>query len=335
LPLQPENLIGNPDRPDSQVAALLAAALRRVRVTDSMQYCYMPAGDWETDATPAAYKPKDAVSFHILAGGSCWLDMDGQRTILDEGDIAAFPFGTPHRIGAGEGGPEIDPGGSLPPGPWPETPILRFGGNERVVRILCGYVRCEALTFAPFRQALPTCIIVNAAGSGNWLAGIVAQIVAEVDAPQDGGKAILERLTELALVEVLRRQLLSEPHGTTWWLAAIRDPMLGRCLGLLHGSPAERWTLDRLAREAGASRSVIAARFAARLGTTPITYLRDWRLLLARERLTGGDAPIAELAIEAGYASEAAFTRAFTRANGCPPAAYRKQSREHEVSAVA
>lgn len=80
-----------------------------------MQYCYMPAGDWQTDATPAAYKPKDAVSFHILAGGSCWLDFDGQRTTLHEGDIAAFPFGTPHRIGAGEGGPDIDPNGHCSP----------------------------------------------------------------------------------------------------------------------------------------------------------------------------------------------------------------------------
>ena len=325
MPLRPENLIANPDRPFQHVAALLATALRRVRITDSMQYCYMPAGDWETDATPAAYKPKDAISFHILAGGSCWLDMGGQRTILREGDIAAFPFGTPHRIGAGQGGPEIDPGGALPPGPWPETPILRFGGNERVVRILCGYVRCEALTFAPLRQALPACILVNAAGTGDWLAGIIAQIVAEVDAPQDGGKAILERLTEVALVEVLRRQLLAEPDGSTGWLAAIRDPVVGRCLGLLHGDPAQPWTLQRLAREAGASRSVIAARFAARLGMTPIAYLRDWRLLLARERLICGNTPIVELALEAGYASEASFNRAFARANGCPPAAYRKQ----------
>ena len=220
----------------------------------------------------------------------------------------------------------------MPPAPWAETPVLRFGGSERVVRILCGYVRCEALTFAPFRQALPACILVNAAGGGDWLAGIVAQIVAEVDAPQDGGKAILERLTELALVDVLRRQLLGEPRGTTGWLAAIRDPILGRCLGLLHGDPAQPWTLESLVRQAGASRSVIAARFAARLGTTPIAYLRDWRLLLARERLIDGNAPIVELALDAGYSSEAAFTRAFARATGCPPAAYRKQGRAVGVS---
>jgi len=323
----PESLIGNPDEAGAHVASLLATALRRVRITDSMQYCYIPAGDWQTDATPAAYKPKDAVSFHILAGGCCWLDMAGRRTTLKEGDIAAFPFGTPHRIGAGDDGAEIDPGGALPPSPWRETPILRYGGNDRIVRILCGYVRCEALSFAPFRNALPEFIHVKTAGGDDWLAGILSQIVAEVDAPRGGGSAVLERLTELALLEVLRRQLHQEQPEAIGWLAAIRDPVVGRCLGLLHSDPARHWTLDKLAKEVGASRSVIGERFAARLGITPIAYLRDWRLLLARERLTEENVPIASLAIDAGYASEAAFNRAFARANGCPPAAYRNQRR--------
>ena len=47
-----------------------------------MQYCYMPAGDWETDATPAAYKPKDAVSFHILAGVADGADVDQARNLV-------------------------------------------------------------------------------------------------------------------------------------------------------------------------------------------------------------------------------------------------------------
>lgn len=323
LAARPESLIATPDLPPEPVAALLATALRRVRITDSMQYCYMPSGDWETDATPAAWKPHDAVSFHILAEGTCWLEMGGQRRTLRAGDIAAFPFGTPHRIGAGAGGPEIDPGGALPPGPWRETPVLRFGGGERVVRILCGYVRCEALSFGPFRAALPELVLVATAGGDDWLAPIVARIVAEVDAPQGGGTAILERLTELALIEVLRRQLLAEPRGTTGWLSAIRDPVVGRCLGLMHADPARPWTVALLTREAGASRSVIAARFAARLGRTPMSYLRDWRLLLARERLARADVSIGALAEESGYGSEAAFCRAFARATGCPPGAYR------------
>lgn len=316
-----EGLTENPNM--TSLGSLLAIALRRVRITDSMQYCYMPSGDWETDATPAPYKPKDAIGFHILAGGTCWLDIEGKRTTLQEGDIAAFPFGTPHRIGAGTEGPEIDPGGALPPPPWLETPILRFGGSDRVVRILCGYVRCEVMHFAPFRQALPEFIHVGTACDRDWLAGIVTQIVREVDAPRGGGTAMLERLTEIALLEVLRRQLLQEDSRGIGWLAAIRDPVIGRCLQLIHSDPMRPWVLDTLAREAGASRSVVSDRFAAMLGTGPIKYVRDWRLFLAREQLAQDDASIATVATQAGYSSEAAFSRAFARANGSPPAAYR------------
>jgi AraC-like DNA-binding protein len=134
---------------------------------------------------------------------------------------------------------------------------------------------------------------------------------------------MLERLTEIALLEVLRRQLLQEDGRGIGWLAAVRDPVIGRCLQLIHSDPMRPWALDTLAREAGASRSVISDRFAATLGTGPIKYVRDWRLFLARERLVQSDASIVALATEAGYASETAFNRAFARANGLPPAAYR------------
>jgi len=288
-----------------------------------MQYCYMPSGDWETDATPASYKPKDSIGFHILAGGACWLEIGNERTTLRQGDIAAFPFGTPHRIGAGAGGPEIDPGGALPSPPWIETPILRFGTADRVVRMLCGYVRCEAMHFAPFRRALPEFIHVSTDAPGDWLAGIVAQIVHEVDAPRGGGTAVLERLTEIALLEVLRRQLLKKTSSGSGWLSAIRDPIVGRCLRLIHDDPARSWTLGVLARAAGASRSVVSERFAKSLEIAPIAYLREWRLFLARERLVQSDVSIAVIAVDAGYATEAAFNRAFTRANGVPPASFR------------
>lgn len=326
MAVRPKALIAKPGEGEAALAALLALALQRVRITDSMQYCFMPSGNWVTDAAPAPYKPKDAIGFHILAGGSCWIEIGGVRTVLEEGDITAFPFGTPHQLGAGTDGPEIDPGGALTPPPWPETPILRFGAGERVVRMLCGYVRCEAMHFAPFRQSLPEFIHVATARNDDWLAGIVAQIVREVDAPRGGGPAMLERLSEIALLEVLRRQLLCGDAGFRGWLAAIRDPVVGRCLRLFHDDPRRPWTIAELARAAGASRSVIAERFAAVLGTAPIAYLRDWRLFLARERLVESNAAIAVLALEAGYASEAAFSRAFARANGLPPAAYRGQN---------
>lgn len=307
---------------------LLSEALRRVRITGSMQYCFMPSGNWETDATPAAYKPHDSIGFHIVAGGTCWLEIEGTRTELVEGDIAAFPFGTGHAIGAGQGGTLVDPGGDLPPAPWAEVPVLRYGGGEHQVRMLCGYIQCEAMDFPPFRDMLPKFIHVHTRGASgdDWLAQTIRQIVTEVDNPLRGGVSVLERLTEVAFIEILRRQFLTDAVPRTGWLAAVRDPSLGRCLGLIHAAPQREWTLAALARASGLSRSALAQHFSACLGMSPIRYLRDWRLYLANVELKLADRPLADIAHRAGYGTEAAFNRAFTRRFGLPPAEWRRRN---------
>jgi AraC-like DNA-binding protein len=329
LAKKPKSLTGNPPSIADGAGDLLSDALRRIRITSSMQYCYMPSGEWITDATPAAYKPADAIGFHIMAGGSCWLEIGGVRTTLEKGDIAAFPFGTPHWIGVGTGGRLIDPGGDLPPAPWREIPILRYGNLEDQVRILCGYIQCEAMNFGPFRNLLPEFIHVPTlrGGRADWLAATIEQIVAEVDAPRSGGASVLERLTEVTFIEVLRREFLRDDHAAAGWLAAVRDPALGRCLASMHAEPWRSWTIDALARSAGLSRSALSERFAATLGISPIRYLRDWRLYLASVELRLSDDPIVNIALDAGYASEASFNRAFARHFGAPPAEWRRAGR--------
>jgi AraC-like DNA-binding protein len=257
------------------------------------------------------------------------VDLEEQRTTLDTGDIAAFPFGTPHVLGAGRGSRLIDPGGDLPEQPWSATPTLHYPAEGHQVRILCGYVQCEAMGFAPFRAVLPKFLHIRTAGTGqaDWLAATVAQIVTEVDRPQPGGGPVVERLTELAFLEILRRAFQSvtrtdQPKG---WLAAIVDPALAQGLAALHADPAHAWTLDALARSCGLSRSALVSRFAAVLGTSPMRYLRDWRLYLASESLAATPDPIIAVALEAGYATEAAFTRAFSQSFGVPPAEWRRR----------
>lgn len=310
------------DPPDA-AGQLLSQALRRVRISGSLQYCFMPQGDWTTDATPAPWRPKDAIGFHIVAAGPCWVELHGIRSVLETGDIAAFPFGTPHLLGGGAGGRLIDPGGDLPPKPWPATPTLHYPDEGPQVRILCGYVQCQATGFAPFRAALPEFIHIRTADAEDWLSGTVAQIVTEVDQPQPGGGPILERLTEVAFLEILRRQF--QTPAPTGWLAAILDPVLSRALLALHDDPGRDWTLPSLAQAAGTSRSALTARFADLLNTSPMRYLRDWRLYLAAEVLAGTADPIISIATAAGYGTEAAFTRAFSRAFNTPPAEWRRQ----------
>ena len=53
-------------------------------------------------------------------------------------------------------------------------------------------------------------------------------------------------------------------------------------------------------------------------------YLLNWRMQVARQKLREAHRTIAQIAFEVGYESEAAFTRAFRREFGLPPAAWRK-----------
>jgi len=155
------------------------------------------------------------------------------------------------------------------------------------------------------------------------LAGTVGEILRQLDAAQPGAPLLLGRLMELLFVEVLRRHAARLPAGATGLLAALNDPIVGRALKAIHAEPTRRWTVEALAREAGASRTVLAERFNAVLGKPPIEYIAGWRLQLAGERLRETGEPIALVAEQAGYESEAAFSRAFKRMMGVSPGRWR------------
>jgi AraC-like DNA-binding protein len=317
-------------------ADILSGVLRSIRLSGSLQFCFMPAGDWWTDgeAALAANVGKPAVMpFHILVGGTCWLRLPDRQIELVAGDIVAFPFGTPHDLGHGSGGRVLDPLAALPAKPWRETPILRYGEGESQVRMLCGYLQCNAMDFRPLRKALPPMVHVRTEGAGEagWLKATIAQIVAEVDRPRTGGLSMLERLTEILFIEVLRHQILSAQPGSVGWLAALADPAVARCLALIHDDPNRQWSVQDLAKEAGLSRTTLAERFEAVLATSPMRYVRDWRLYVAGVALRTSGRSIADIGYDAGYGSEAAFNRAFARAYGSPPATWRQMARAEVI----
>lgn len=332
----PKDLIANPQRSPETTGPsqdVLSDVLRSIRLSGSLQFCFAPSGQWETGGGTSRLmdlaSASNAIPFHVVVEGTCWLKMSGREHTLEEGDVAAFPFGTGHQLGAGDGGTKINPVDNLPAKPWQEVPLVKLGNAEQRVRILCGFLYCDALNFRPLRASLPELLHVRTKGTNDavWLRGAISQMVLESDYPRPGGLSMLERLTEIIFIEVLRHQILSTPADAIGWLAALADSNLAKCLALIHDAPKRNWTVENLSAASGLSRSTLAERFEAKLGTSPMKYVRDWRLCLASSELATTSRPIAKVAGEAGYGTEAAFNRAFSRAYGVPPAAWRQQAR--------
>ena len=150
--------------------------------------------------------------------------------------------------------------------------------------------------------------------------------VMEAKEKRAGASGVLSKLGELMFVELVRQYLETLPEESKGWLAGLRDPQVGRALNLLHEQPMRAWTLEVLAKETGMSRSSLAERFTTFVGTPPMQYLQKWRLQMAASRLLEAGSNIATIASEIGYESEAAFSRAFKKTVGLPPAEWQKQA---------
>jgi AraC-like DNA-binding protein len=202
---------------------------------------------------------------------------------------------------------------------------LGGGGAERA-RLVCGFLGCDEHPYNPLLAALPRVIHLPAAdASKGWLGTLLNMAIKESGSARAGGENVLARVSELMFVEAIRRYLEILPPTQTGWLAGLRDPVVGQALAALHGDPRQPWTVERLARLVGLSRSVFAERFTAMAGDPPMQYLALWRMQLASRLLIDGRR-VSEVASSVGYESEAAFSRAFKKLVGEAPATWRRGS---------
>jgi AraC-like DNA-binding protein len=203
---------------------------------------------------------------------------------------------------------------------------LNYGGGGATTRIVCGYMACDARLARMLLAGLPAVMRVNVRGSnaGVWLETSVRYALSEARSPRPGGGGVLAKLAEVLFIEVLRLYMTEQSSGRTGWLAGLGDRVVGAALNALHQQPARAWTLEELARAAGTSRSVLAERFQQLVGSSPMQYLTQWRMLLAANLLCRSNAPLARIAEDVGYQTDTAFSRAFRREFGSPPAAWRR-----------
>ena len=270
------------------------------------------------------------IIYHLLTDGHASARLlDGERIALDAGDLVIFPHGDSHIIENGPRTKTVDLAKELARIVSQGLKLSRFGGGGEVTRFVCGFMACDPQLSQVFLSGLPPVFKVNirANASGRWLENSIRFSVDEADASRAGGEAVLAKLSEVLFVETLRIYIAHLPADQAGWLAGARDPEVGKALALMHRNPAHPWTIASLAKEAGASRSVLAERFRRYLNTTPMAYLTRWRLQLGAQMLASSNHSVAQIAPEVGYESEAAFNRAFKREFTIPPARFRSQSR--------
>jgi AraC-like DNA-binding protein len=320
----------------------LSDVLEAVRLTGALFFLVDARTPWvaeapaSVDLAPAILPhAQHVVSYHVVSQGACWCESPGHPAMrLETGDVLVVPRGHAYQLASTCGlrtGWSLDDAltwfRAMADGRLPFVVTEGGSGPERL-QLVCGFLGCDALPFNPVLTTLPPLLRVRVhVDSGNRLNALLKFAVAESSHIRPGSRSVLLRIAELVFVEVLRSYLTSTSEDVASWLGGLRDPVVGRALARLHAQPARAWTLPELAREAGASRSVLAERFTYFVGHPPMLYLTRWRMQIAASRLAAGGSPVSAVAAEVGYESEAAFCRAFKKVTGVTPASWRSRRR--------
>jgi AraC-like DNA-binding protein len=293
-----------------QTHDLLSELLRSVRLSGERIVAYAPTPTFSIGFASIG-------TLHIIEEGDLVLRVDGDAHVelVSRGDVILLPRGDPHHIsGAGKRAHATVPAStSEHDAPAPDP-----------ARWLCGTFTIGDPEASHLLASLPAVIILRGA-RGPALEGLeVARrmLLFEMQSPSQGSAVMVARILDLLFIQVLRAWAAgtdAEPN----WLAGALDPHIGLALSAIHRTPSRDWTVEELARACSLSRSAFAARFVARVGKPPATYLAHVRLDAATDLLRSTSLPVTLIAERVGYTSEAAFSRAFKHRYGTPPARWR------------
>ena len=278
---------------------------------------------------PALGPTSHMILYHYVVEGELHIRVDGEEDlVVRAGDVVLLPRNDLHLVGSDLNLPPVTGSEIIQPPRNGGLFTIQHGGGGKRTRMICGYLRCDSAEDNPVISTLPSLLKLDAeqGGAAEWIRSTFQYAADEVAAGRPGSETVLAKLSELLFVEAVRRYAEALPEGQTGWLAGLRDPHVARALALVHRDIARPWTVDDLSREVGLSRSALADRFIHLIGVPPMHYLASWRMQVATQKLRDTSASLAQVAQMVGYESEAAFSRAFKKAFGAPPATWRRSN---------
>ncbi|MEP6791638.1 MAG: AraC family transcriptional regulator [Ramlibacter sp.] len=276
----------------------------------------------------------EAARFGMVVRGSCLLEVQGskQAVPLAAGDCYVLAHGTPYVLRDQPRTPTVsctsvvrdNIGG-----------VVELGGSGTPATVLCGWFFFDADAARPLLDLLPMLLHVRMdQARAQALAGTLQLLAMETCEPGLGSALVVSRLADILFVQAVRAHVAQAGDEACGWLGALTDQRIGPALRAMHKDLAQPWTVDSLAGEASLSRSAFALRFRQRVGQSPLEYLTRWRMFRAGHLLRDNGSPMGEVAGAVGYESEAAFSKAFKRATGVAPGAWRVTQRQRAKMAV-
>ena len=312
----------------------LTEMLRGLRL-DGVEYgrC-QPCAPWAT-----AFPAGEAAQFHFLAQGTAWLQLpSGEWTELKCGDAVLLPRGDGHVL-ASEPGLPSRPFESLPRKTLCDGIIdVQCQGPAATNKLFFAVMRFNVDKHHPLLQMMPDIMQArDLAASEPTIPPLLDAMMREAEMNRVGSGGMLARLADVLTATIIRTWIEhgGVEHGGaqgSGWIAAVKNPEIGRVLTAIHADPAHDWNVGELAKLMGASRSGFAQRFADAVGETPARYVVRTRMQQAHQWLREGQR-VASVAEKLGYDSEASFSRAFKRIMGAPPSQFRKRDNASALAA--
>jgi AraC-like DNA-binding protein len=303
-------------------ADMLSQVLTQVRLRGGAVYRAELGAPW------ALRFPAGAAHFYYVEQGAAWLHLAGHMPLplpLARGDLLMLP----HRQDHGLSGAALTAAADFEPVSRAHfgatRHVLRAGQGGAVCRLIGGQFHFDGDAAAAVLAALPPVLHLpgHGAAAPPWLDAITRFLLQEAHGGGPGSALMVSRLVDLLVIRALRSWAESQLRHPGW-IAGLSELRLGRALRAIHAEPQRAWTVQALATLAGMSRSAFAERFTSAVGQAPLQYAQHWKLTLAHDMLARG-VLVTQAAGRSGYASEAAFSRAFKRHFGYSPSAVRGQ----------
>lgn len=278
------------------------------------------------DCEPYLQASSLLIAYHFVIGGRLLLSVEGESIEVGAGEVVLLPRNDVHMLSSGPGLASVNARELIQASASGGLAQICHGGGGETTHLVCGFLG-GAESYNPLIAALPRMLKldVEQGMSRDWVDASVRFAASEMTNGRFGASSVMSRLSELLFVEAVRQYAATPRDRDTGWLKGAGDPRVGRALALMHQGIGSPWSTETLAKEVAMSRSAFVDRFTALMGMPPIRYLTLWRLQTAKSQLRETQQSIAQLAYAVGYDSEEAFSRAFKREFGVPPARWRDQ----------